>query len=159
MFDSVARTPVGARLFEPDPAGRPARVILFVTEKAPGARVEALRQRGAEVIVTPANQGRAGVRSALPHLLERDVTSLLLEGGGTLAWAFFEARAVDRVAWFIGPKLLGGAGASPLGGIGVARMEDALELGELTTEDVDGDLLVTGRVRYPGAGSHEGEEG
>jgi diaminohydroxyphosphoribosylaminopyrimidine deaminase / 5-amino-6-(5-phosphoribosylamino)uracil reductase len=159
VFDSVARTPVGARLFEPDPAGRPARVILFVTEKAPGARVEALRQRGAEVIVTPANQGRAGVRSALPHLLERDVTSLLLEGGGTLAWAFFEARAVDRVAWFIGPKLLGGAGASPLGGIGVARMEDALELGELTTEDVDGDLLVTGRVRYPGAGSHEGEEG
>ncbi|MEJ2291993.1 MAG: dihydrofolate reductase family protein [Deinococcales bacterium] len=105
-----------------------------------------------------AGAGRSDLRSALPHLLERDVTSLLLEGGGTLAWAFFEARAIDRVAWFIGPKLLGGAGASPLGGIGVARMEDALELAELATEDLDGDLLVTGRVRYPEPESRDDEE-
>ncbi|MEJ2288236.1 MAG: bifunctional diaminohydroxyphosphoribosylaminopyrimidine deaminase/5-amino-6-(5-phosphoribosylamino)uracil reductase RibD [Deinococcales bacterium] len=158
VFDSVARTPVGARLFEPDPAGQPARVVIFVTEKASSGRVEALRQRGADVIVTAQTQGRSDVRSALPHLLERDVTSLLLEGGGTLAWAFFEARAIDRVAWFIGPKLLGGAGASPLGGIGVARMEDALELAELATEDLDGDLLVTGRVRYPEPESRDDEE-
>ena len=150
VFDSVARTPPTAQLFEPDDAGVPARVLLFATEKASPERVAALRQRGAEVVVTGETQGRADVRAALPTLLERGVTSLLLEGGGTLAWAFFEAQAVDRVAWFIGPKLLGGAGASPLGGIGVARMEDALGLTDVRTESLDGDLLVTGRVRYPG---------
>jgi len=151
VFDSVARTPPTARLFEPDAAGVPARVVLFATAKASPERVAALRERGAEVVVTGETQGRTDVRAALPALLERGVTSLLLEGGGTLAWAFFEAQAVDRVAWFIGPKLLGGAGASPLGGIGVARMEDALTLGDVRTESLDGDLLVTGRVRYPGA--------
>jgi len=154
VFDSVARTPVTANLFEPDAAGEPARVVLFATEKASPERVAALRARGAEVVVVAETQGRADVRAALPALLERGVTSLLLEGGGTLAWAFFEARAVDRVAWFIGPKLLGGAGASPLGGIGVARMEDALTLTDVSTESLDGDLLVTGRVRYPDAAGH-----
>jgi diaminohydroxyphosphoribosylaminopyrimidine deaminase/5-amino-6-(5-phosphoribosylamino)uracil reductase len=149
VFDSVARTPVTARLFEPDDRGVPARVLLFVTRKASPERLKALRDRGADIIATDETQGRTDVRAALPALLERGVTSLLLEGGGTLAWAFFEAQAVDRVAWFVGPKLLGGAGASPLGGIGVARMEDALTLSDVATETLDGDLLVTGRVRYP----------
>jgi diaminohydroxyphosphoribosylaminopyrimidine deaminase/5-amino-6-(5-phosphoribosylamino)uracil reductase len=149
VFDSVARTPADARLFEPDQERRPARVIVFVTEKASGARVAELRERGAEVIVTSAVRGRTDVHAALSHLLERDLTSLLLEGGGTLAWAFFEAEAVDRVAWFIGPKLLGGAGATPLGGLGVSGMDDALTLTEFSTERIDGDLLVSGRVRYP----------
>ena len=74
--------------------------------------------------------------------------SLLLEGGGTLAWSFFEQRAVDRVATFIGPKLLGGGGASPLGGLGVTEMDDAIALRELTTKFIEQDLLIMGRVHY-----------
>jgi len=155
VFDSVARTPPTARLFEPDDAGEPARVTLFCTEKAAPARVAALRERGAEVVQAPAAQGRADVRTALAQLHGADVTSLLLEGGGTLAWAFFEARAVDRVAWFIGPKLLGGGGASPLAGLGVATMDDAFLLDDARTENLAGDLLVTGRVRYPDAASRQ----
>jgi diaminohydroxyphosphoribosylaminopyrimidine deaminase/5-amino-6-(5-phosphoribosylamino)uracil reductase len=149
IFDSVARTPLSAKLFEPDPAGDPAQVTLFVTEKAPAARVAALRERGAEVAVLPELRGRTDVRGALLYLKEQGVQSLLLEGGGTLAWSFFEAQAVDKVAFFIGPKLLGGGGSSPLGGLGVTEMEDALTLDGLETETIDGDILVTGRVRYP----------
>ncbi len=152
IFDSVARTPETARLFEPDGEGRAASVLIFATDKAPPARVATLRARGAEVVLTPDRSGRADVRAALSHLLERGVTSVLLEGGGTLAWAFFEVEAVDRVAWFIGPKLLGGPGASPLGGLGVSRMDEAIELTDLRTERVERDLLVTGRVSYPRLG-------
>ncbi len=149
IFDSVARTPTDARLFEPDAQGLAARVLIFATAKASPTRVAALRERGAEVIVTNQVRGRSDVRAALSHLLERDLTSVLLEGGGTLAWAFFDAQAVDRVAWFIGPKLLGGPGASPLGGMGVSRMEEAIELADLRTETLGRDLLVTGRVHFP----------
>ncbi len=149
VFDSVARTPPGARLFEPDAAGVDARVLLFVTERASERRTAELEARGAEVVVMPEVQGRVDVRAALAALDRRGVSGLLLEGGGTLAWAFFEAQAVDRVAWFIGPKLLGGPGASPLGGVGVAAMDEALTLTEIATETLGVDVLVTGRVRYP----------
>lgn len=149
VFDSVARTPPNARLFEPDPSDKPAQVAVFVTEKAPGTRLEALRARGAEVVCLPQLRGRTDVWGALQALKEQGVQSLLLEGGGTLAWSFFELQAVDEVAVFIGPKLLGGGGSSPLGGLGVTEMAHALTLDELTTETIEGDLLVRGRVRYP----------
>jgi diaminohydroxyphosphoribosylaminopyrimidine deaminase/5-amino-6-(5-phosphoribosylamino)uracil reductase len=149
VFDSVARTPPGARLFEPDAEGRAPRVVLFVTEKAPAERVRALADAGAEMVQVSAQRGRALVAEALRELRARGVRSLLLEGGGTLAWSFLEAEAVDRVAWFIGPKLLGGAGATPLGGLGVSGMADALELEAMRTELVGNDLLITGGIRYP----------
>jgi diaminohydroxyphosphoribosylaminopyrimidine deaminase/5-amino-6-(5-phosphoribosylamino)uracil reductase len=149
VFDSVARTPPGARLFEPDAEGRAPRVVLFTTEKAPAERVRALADAGAEIVQVSAQRGRALVTEALRELKARGVRSLLLEGGGTLAWSFLEAEAVDRVAWFIGPKLLGGAGATPLGGMGVSGMADALELEAMRAEMVGDDLLITGGVRYP----------
>lgn len=151
VFDSVARTPATAKLFEPDPAGESARVVLFVTPAAPEARVEALVERGAEVVTVPAVNGRADVTAALGELHARGITGALLEGGGNLAWSFLAARAVDRVAWFVAPKLLGGNGATPLGGLGVNRMQDALELSELEATQLGRDLLLTGRLRYDDA--------
>ena len=149
VFDSVARTPPTARLFEPDGTGAAPNVVVYTTEKASEARVQTLKDAGAVVVTLPTRRERVEVGAALQDLKNREVGSLLLEGGGTLAWAFFEAQAVDRVAWFIGPKLLGGGGSSPLGGLGVASMAEAITLLEIQTEKLDDDLLITGRVRYP----------
>lgn len=156
VFDSVARTPTTARLFDEDPQGVPGRVTVFVTDEAPAARVAALRDRGAEVVAVSARRGRPDVAAALAELHARDVTSVLLEGGGTLAWDFFACRSVDRVAWFIAPKLLGGSAAGPLGGLGVASVDDAFTLDGVRTETIGHDLLVTGKVRYPTTNVREG---
>ncbi|UCH28070.1 MAG: bifunctional diaminohydroxyphosphoribosylaminopyrimidine deaminase/5-amino-6-(5-phosphoribosylamino)uracil reductase RibD [Trueperaceae bacterium] len=149
IFDSAARTPPQAKLFEDDPRGERARVIVFATEKASKTRVDALRERGAEVITTSQVSGRVEIRTALAELLDRELTSVLLEGGGTLSWSFFEAQAVDRLAWFISPKLLGGNGASPLAGVGVSRLASAFHLESWQTEALGMDLLITGRPLYP----------
>lgn len=149
VFDTVARTPPDATLFAPDEGGTPARVLIAVGESAPDARVAALRDAGAEVIVVPGPKGRPSVTGVLAELQAREVRSVLLEGGGTLAWSFLEARAIDRVAWFIGPKLLGGHGATPLAGPGVTTMDDAYGLTELRSDVSGEDLLLTARVRYP----------
>jgi len=112
--------------------------------------VLALRARGAEVLGVPG--GRPDLRLALEALLPRGVSSLLLEGGGTLAWGFLASALIDRVAWFVAPKLIGGAGTpGPLAGPGVARIDDAVRLEDLTTQLVGDDLLVMGRPRYPGS--------
>lgn len=149
IFDSVARTPPAAKLFLPDQHGAAARVMVYTTDKAPAGRIEALRAVGGEVVALPEQRGRSAVRGALADLRGRGVNSVLLEGGGTLAWSFFEAQAVDKVAFFIGPKLLGGAGASPIAGLGVAHMDEAITLADLQTEFIGSDLLLTGQVRLP----------
>lgn len=146
VFDTHARTPPDAALFAPDARGTAARVLIVVGSGAPEARRTALRDAGADTLQVPLVGGRASVAHALAQLHEREVRSVLLEGGGTLAWSFFEADAVDRVAWFVAPKLLGGTGASPLGGPGVTTMADAFHLDALETETSGEDLLLTGRV-------------
>ena len=149
VFDSVARTPVTAALFEADEGGVAARVTIAVGPRAAEARVAALRERGAIVLQSDDGRGRPSVSETLGLLADQGSLSLLLEGGGTLAWSFAEAHAIDRVAWFVAPKLLGGTGASPLGGLGVATMAAALTLEHTTVGRVGEDLLIEGDVHYP----------
>jgi diaminohydroxyphosphoribosylaminopyrimidine deaminase/5-amino-6-(5-phosphoribosylamino)uracil reductase len=80
-------------------------------------------------------------------LAKRDVTSLLIEGGGTLHAAALEADIVDRVAIFVAPILLGGKEAVPLlGGVGAATLGVAWRLTDVAVERVGDDLLVTGTI-------------
>lgn len=146
VFDSVARTPADAALLRPDENGEPARVVVFVGSRAPRARRDALTDAGAEVVEVSGPRDRPDVTAALADLHRREIRSVLLEGGGTLAWSFLEAGAMDRVAWFVGPKLLGGNGATPLGGLGVRTMDDAYELTDVRSEPSGSDLLIEARV-------------
>ena len=159
VFDSVARTPADAALFAADEAGTAARVTVAVGPRAPAARVDALRERGARVIVSDDGRGRPSIGETLSRLGADGALSLLLEGGGTLAWSFAEARALDRLAWFIAPKLLGGTAASPLGGLGVATMEDALTLADTSVRHVGDDLLIEADVAYPSTATGASSEG
>ncbi|MDR9391331.1 MAG: bifunctional diaminohydroxyphosphoribosylaminopyrimidine deaminase/5-amino-6-(5-phosphoribosylamino)uracil reductase RibD [Trueperaceae bacterium] len=149
VFDGAARTPVDAALFQPDDANVPADVTIFVGTDAPAERVAALRAAGADV-VAPGGAARPRVAAALASLHEREVRSLLLEGGGTLAAAFLAANAIDRVAWFLAPTLVGGDAPTALAGAGAPRMADATALADVTYEAVGDDLLVEGRVVRPG---------
>lgn len=148
VFDGVARTPVDARIFDVGPDGVPARVTLVVGPDAPEARLEALAARGAQLLRVSAHQGRPDVAAALRQLADEGVVELLLEGGGMLAWSFVEAHAIDRVAFFVAPKLVGGRGASPLAGLGVAGLEEALILREPSVEHLGDDLLIEGDLQW-----------
>lgn len=149
VFDGAARTPVDAALFRPDDANVPAVVTIVVGRDAPTDRIEALRAAGADV-VAPGGVDPPDVAAALAALHEREVRSVLLEGGGTLAAAFLAADAIDRVAWFVAPKLVGGNAPSALAGTGAPRMADAIDLTDVTHEVLGDDLLIEGRVVRPG---------
>ena len=156
VFDSNLRVPPHARLFEPGPDGAPARVIVVAAERAlqrnphATAVLRTLLNRGADVIFAPEEQGRPQLKPALTELLNRGVTSLLLEGGGDLAWAFLRAELIDRVAWFVAPTLIGGASIpGPVGGTGAATINDAVHLPDMQVEMVGSDLLITGHPDYP----------
>ena len=84
----------------------------------------------------------------LDELGRRDVTSLLLEGGPTLAGAFADAGEIDELRLFVAPKLLGGAEAQPLlGGIGAGRLADARPALAMEWEACGEDLLIRARIR------------
>ena len=71
------------------------------------------------------------------------VQSLLLEGGPTLAAAFFEADLVDKLLLFVAP-VLGGAGPGL-----VAPLPSPRTLSHLTARPVGDDLLLQAYVHLP----------
>ncbi len=144
VFDSQARLPSGSRLL----ASLDAAPLLVVSApEAPPERVARLRSAGAEVVPV-GGAGAAGVRAALAELGRRGITSVLLEGGATLAGSFADAGELDELRLFIAPLLLGGAGARPLAaGRGAGAIADARRALAVECERSGEDLLVRARMR------------
>ncbi len=87
---------------------------------------------------------------ALETLAREGVQSVLLEGGPTLAAAFLRARLVDRVVWFLAPKLLG-AGPAAVGDLGVLDIDAAMGLRITQVRRVGQDVRVDGTMESPDA--------
>lgn len=157
VADSRLRTPPDARLIR---SGDPERVVVACVEPGPAPAAAALRARGIRVLELPAESpgappaGRDGPRAGdrvdlwalFGALRALDVTGVLVEGGAELAWSLVERGLVDRVAFFVAPRLLGGRGApGPLGGPGRA-LKDALSLSGLTCRQIGDDFLIEGDI-------------
>jgi diaminohydroxyphosphoribosylaminopyrimidine deaminase/5-amino-6-(5-phosphoribosylamino)uracil reductase len=120
-------------------------VWVACTAKTSRGRITALTRAGAEVIICDDDRGRVAPESLLRRLAARGVNSALVEGGEALLGSFFDARLVDRVAACVSPKVIGGRGAkTPVGGVGVARAEDALVLREVTRRRLGADVVIGG---------------
>lgn len=82
----------------------------------------------------------------LDSLGRRSIQSVLVEGGASVAGSFIDARLVNKVTFFIAPKIVGGSALSAIGGSGVERMTETLELQHVEVIQHGRDLEVTG---YP----------
>jgi diaminohydroxyphosphoribosylaminopyrimidine deaminase/5-amino-6-(5-phosphoribosylamino)uracil reductase len=142
VFDSGARLPLDSDLVE---SIADAPLVVVSSPAAPAERVEALRATGAEPMVVGGSRGDA-VRAALAELGRREVRTLLLEGGPTLAGAFLEAGEIDELRLFIAPLVLG-AGPSLIESMGVDRVADAERALSVSWERVGDDLLARARLR------------
>lgn len=85
----------------------------------------------------------------LRDMVSRGWNRVLLEGGGGLAGAFLQAQLVDELEFFYAPKLIGGKGPSPLSGLHLDKMSEAIPLEIVETSLTTGDLRVRAKVNYP----------
>jgi diaminohydroxyphosphoribosylaminopyrimidine deaminase / 5-amino-6-(5-phosphoribosylamino)uracil reductase len=148
VFDSQARLPLDSQLLQ---TLDQASVLVVTAPDAPADRVDALNNAGAETLI--AN----GIEPALRELGARNITSLFLEGGRTLASAFASADQIDESRTFVAPMLLSTADSraggddredspgreSPRSETGPARLP-ALES---STRQVGDDVLITARYK------------
>jgi diaminohydroxyphosphoribosylaminopyrimidine deaminase/5-amino-6-(5-phosphoribosylamino)uracil reductase len=78
----------------------------------------------------------------LQYLGERKITSVLVEGGATLNATLLRRRLIDKVLFFIAPKIIGGDGLSVIGPCGVESMEQVMRLRESRGRSIGEDFLV-----------------
>lgn len=142
VVDSSARTPPDSKILNDNAA----KTIIAVTRNAPPKNISTLQQRGAEIIT--AGKSKVDLPMLMAELARREITSVLLEGGGTLNFSMFRAGLVDKVLAFVAPKIIGGKTAlSPVEGYGFENLRDAVELDNLTAEKIGEDILLRGYVK------------
>ena len=146
VLDSRCRLPLMSQLAT---TARIVPTLVATTAAAPEDAAGALAAQGCEVLRLPDANGRPDVRALLAELGRRRMTNLLVEGGGAVLGSFFDANVIDEVHVFIAPRLAGGAAApTPVGGLGVETMAQALALADWTAGDVAGDWYVRGPLKH-----------
>ncbi|MEU8110425.1 bifunctional diaminohydroxyphosphoribosylaminopyrimidine deaminase/5-amino-6-(5-phosphoribosylamino)uracil reductase RibD [Nonomuraea muscovyensis] len=143
VVDSGARTPPTARVLD----GEAPTLIAVAADSGPadsGAAGIAGRP-GVELLRVPRDpRGGLDLRILLGELARRDVVSVFLEGGPTLAGSFLAQGLIDRVVAYVAPALLG-SGAAALGEAGVATIAGAHRLAFDDVRLVGPDLRLTAR--------------
>jgi diaminohydroxyphosphoribosylaminopyrimidine deaminase / 5-amino-6-(5-phosphoribosylamino)uracil reductase len=123
VLDAELRTPPDARLL---PRKKGPRTIIATSTKAPAAKERALAKAGAEVWrFKPRRNGHVPLYELGLQLGEAGITSVLVEGGGTVHASFLEQRYADELVIYIAPKAVGGPAPSWVGGKGLATLAAA----------------------------------
>lgn len=137
VLDSQHRVPRDAQMLN-----APGDTLIAVSDDYDGATCDE-----AKTIRLPPGRGGVDLSVLMAALGEQDVTSVLVEGGGATIGALFDMNLVDKVVAFVAPVIIGGNEAiSPVGGIGIAGMEEALRLKNVEVRRFGGDVAVIGYI-------------
>jgi len=145
VVDTKARIPLEANVLN---LNSNARTIVAVTELAPAEKLQKIKDKGGEVIITPLKNNKVDLNYLMKALGEKGIDSILIEGGSELNFSAIEAGIVDKVNAFIAPKIIGGNMAkTPIGGQGIELMKNALILNNIDIQRFGDDLMIEGYIR------------
>jgi diaminohydroxyphosphoribosylaminopyrimidine deaminase/5-amino-6-(5-phosphoribosylamino)uracil reductase len=97
-----------------------------------------------EIFTAATNRGEISLEPVLQEFGQRGWNRVMIEGGAHLAASALRQKVVDRIAFFVAPKILGG-GLSAIEGLHFSNVKDAIHLEDIATWEVDGDLLIEAR--------------
>ena len=144
VVDSKARIPLDSKILN---SCDQAKTILAVTEEAKLDKLKGIEDLGNVVLKVKPSNGRVDLQDLMIKLGEEGIDGVLLEGGATLNFSALQAGIVDEVMSFIAPKFIGGADAkTPVGGQGIEKMQDAIELENIEINQLGNDLMLTGKI-------------
>ncbi len=146
IVDERGRTPLTAQIFS-----QPDTALLAVGESIDPERKAAFAGLGVGMLELPSKEGLVDLRRLLKVLGEREITSVLVEGGGILLGSLFDEGLVDKVVAFVAPMIIGGGEAkTAVAGEGVGKVVEAIKLERISVEKFGEDLMISGYIKEKG---------
>jgi diaminohydroxyphosphoribosylaminopyrimidine deaminase / 5-amino-6-(5-phosphoribosylamino)uracil reductase len=142
VVDAQLRTPPTAHVYR---QRSKASTVLVTTQDNFAQARERYERRGVEVIAVATHDGKIELNRLMLEFGHRGWCRVLIEGGANLAGSALSAGIVDRVAFFVAPKIIG-TGLSAIDGMKSSAVRDALALEDLSARPIGDDWLLEGRV-------------
>lgn len=144
VVDSSLKIDINANVVQ----DKSAKTIVATTDKADKDKILKLQAQDVDVIVVDKDEkDKVDIEKLLDILGQQNICSILVEGGATLSGSFVAKKLVDKVYFFIAPKIIGGKEAkTPVAGTGILNLQEALALKDIQIEKLEEDVLIIGRV-------------
>lgn len=144
VVDSSLKIDINANVVQ----DKSAKTIVATTDKADKDKILKLQAQDVDVIVVDKDENdKVDIEKLLDILGQQNICSILVEGGATLSGSFVAKKLVDKVYFFIAPKIVGGKEAkTPVAGTGILNLQEALSLKDIQIEKLKEDILIIGRV-------------
>ena len=143
ICDTHLRTPLDTQIV----ATAKEIPTILATCCADREKQEAYLAAGCQILQVNEKNGHVDLQELMQKLGEREIDSILIEGGGTLHWTALEEGIVQKVQAYIAPKLFGGRTAkTPIEGQGVATPAEAFYLKNSKIIPLGEDFLIESEV-------------
>ncbi len=144
VLDPQLRTSKNLNLYSPR---SPETWVITTLESSPG-KAKQLENKGVKILREPLKSGSFVVRHLIRLLSKRNVSQLLIEGGGETAWSFISAGFVDEVLFFLAPLIIGGRDAkTAVEGRGIDLIKNSYKVKSMTVVQMGPDLVIRGMLR------------
>ncbi len=144
ILDSHLKTPITSKIVQ---TSKDIKTII-VTQNADKKKQELYLENGVEVLSLKEKQGKIDLQELMRVLGNKNIDSILLEGGATVFYSALQEKIVDKVQLYIAPKIFGGSNAKGLvGGDGVEHIEDAIQLSSYKIRQIGVDFVVEGYIK------------
>jgi diaminohydroxyphosphoribosylaminopyrimidine deaminase/5-amino-6-(5-phosphoribosylamino)uracil reductase len=136
--------PTSAKIFN---NAHKERVIYVTNASLPLIRKNKLQEIGVEVLLVKYKKGKVNLPLLMDTLGKMKITSIMIEGGSEISGNALQEKLIDKLIYFLAPKIIGGKNApGPVGGQGIARIRDFIEVKEMSIEKLGNDLVIEGNI-------------
>lgn len=138
ILDTECRIPLSARVIQ----DKSSKTIIFTGNEYDRKKAGQLAEMGVEVISLATE--RISVKDVLQILGEKEIVSVLVEGGSEVHASFIDEEAFQQIILYMAPKIIGGREAIPfVGGPGPKRVAEGKQLKFIDVKKVGPDLRIT----------------
>jgi len=145
VVDSQLSTRCDANIFSKN-----SKVIIVTLPISVGQETENRKMLGekAKILEVKEKSGQINLKDMMKHLARQGIANILVEGGGMLNGSLFDDGLIDKILFFISPKIIGGKDAiSSVMGQGASRIDKAIKIKDISFKRLGEDFLFEGYIK------------
>lgn len=143
IVDSTLRVPLESKVIKYNNNN----TIVACVANSNLVKKELLEKMGIRVIQTDARNGRVNLQELIEKLGKEKIDSILLEGGGTLNFSALKEGIVDKVRFYIAPKIIGGENSrNSVSGEGFYSLSECVNIRDILYERIGDEIVVEGYI-------------